>query len=501
MAEIGEIVTKDASEIRTDVLRTIKNGLIKQGVENPNVGPNSDFYVIATALGNELAVVQANGIVRADGQMPDTATEDDLKRWGDLLERQTQPAAGSVGSVVIEASATTTIETGRELTDDAGLRYAVEVGGTYADGAAVPIRAISTGSATNHDEDDVLQWVVAPPFCSDKVTVATGGLVNGIEIEDDEVLRSRILAVMRNPPGAGNWEHAVEIAEESSASVQKAFCYPAAQGPASVQVTVLAAPTATNKSRVVASSTMNGIVDPYVKGKLPRPADVIVTTVSDVNTDVAFGLSLPEAPTASPPGLGGGWTNGTPWPTPDGVTTFRCTVTAVASSTQFTVDAQTAPTANVTRIAWLSSTDWKLYTGLVTSYSGSAGAYVVNVDVAFTDIAVGAYIWPECQNAQDYIDAILEQFALMGPGERTSNASALVRAFRHPVPSSSWPYSIGAPILRALSDAGDEVLSTQFLHRYDGTTTITGTSGVLTPTPASLPNVYTPRHIGLYRSP
>ena len=503
MASLNEFTVKDAITIRDDVLRTIKNGLIKQGVSSPQVGPNSDWFIIATALGNELAVVQANAIVKADQQMPDSAIGDDLKRIATLLDLEKQKAAGSIGTITITASAISPIVTGAQLTDDAGLRYEVTVGGNYATAASVTIRAVDTGFATNHAAGDTLRWVSAPPFCDDNVTVAAGGLTNGIDAEDDEVLRTRVLAVFQNPPGAGNWEHVAEVAEESTSSVQKAFVYPAVQGPSTVHVAVTAAPTTTSKSRVVASATMNGTVEPFIKGKLPTHAHIVITTVTDVNTDVAIGLSLPEAPTASPPGPGGGWTNGTPWPSVDGVDYFRVTVTTATSSTNLTVDARTAPTVNVSRIAWLSTVDWKLKTALVTAFTGVAGAYVVTIDAPFTGIGVGAYIWPECQNAQTYVDALLKSFSLMGPGEKSSNASALVRGFRHPPPSTGWPFAMGPAMLRAISDAGDEVLDTTFLHRTDGTTTKTGASGVLTPqVPAAVtdaPTQYIARQVGFYR--
>lgn len=500
---LKEFVVKDAVTIRDDILRTIKNGLIKQGIASPYVGPASDFFILATALGNELAVVGASAVVKADAQMPDSATGADLARIGAILGLSKQGEAGSVGNITLESSADSPIETGRELTDSAGLRYRVAVGGTYANGAAVPIEAIDTGYATNHAAGDTLQWADAPPYSSDKALVASGGLTNGIDSENDEVFRARILAVFQNPPGAGSWEHCAELAEESTSSVQKAFVYPAVQGPATVHIAVTAAPTDDSLSREVASATITGTIEPYIKGKLPTHAHVVVTTVDDVNTDVAIGLSIPEAPTANPPGPGGGWKNGTPWPAPDGSATFHCTVTAVSSSTVFTVDATTAPTAGVTRVAWFSPYDLTLYTALVTAYSGSSGAYVVTLDRPFTDIAVGCYVWPDCQNAQAYIDALIAHFALMGPGEKTSNVSALVRGFRHPLPSTSWPYALGPAMLRAVTDAGDEVLAAQFLHRTDGTTTSTSVAGQVVPqVPGAVtdaPKIFVPRHIGFYR--
>lgn len=502
---LKQLVVKDAITVRDDVLRTIKNGLIKQGVQTPYVGPASDWHITATALGNEIAVIGANAIVSADAMMPDSAVGTDLKRQADIFELTEQAAAGSVGTIVITASAVSPIETGRELTDAAGLRYEVTIGGSYANGATVPIRAIDTGDATNHAEGDILQWVSAPPYCSDKAAVGPGGLVNGIDAEDPEALRARVLAMYRNPPGAGNWEHVAQLAEESSPSVQKAFVFPAVQGPSTVHVAVAAAPTASSKARSVATATLNGEVSPYVIGKLPTHAYVVLTTVEDVDTDIAVALSIPDAPTANPPGEGGGWTNGTPWPNVDGTSAFRVSATSVTSSTVFTVDASTAPTPNVTRIAWLSPTEWKLYTALVTAYSGSAGAYEITIDAPFTGIEAGAYIWPECQNAQVYVDAILDAFALMGPGEKTTNTSALIRGFRHPTPSTAWPYSLGPAMLRAVTDSSDEVLAAQFLYRTDGTTTLSGASGQLTPqVPVAVtdaPRILVPRHIGFYPIP
>jgi uncharacterized phage protein gp47/JayE len=506
MAGIREFVVKDAIAIRDDILRTIKNGLIKQGVASPNVGPNSDWYIIATSVGNEMAVVGANAVVKAEQLMPDSATGADLERIAAIFDLEKQPAAGSIGPVVIEASADSPITTGRRLTDSAGLIYEVVIGGTYADEDSVTIRAVSKGYDTNHAEGDVLQWETAPPYCSDKVTVGEGGLVNGIDAEDDETLRARLLALLQTPPGAGNWEHVAEVAEESTSSVQKAFVYPALEGPATLHVAVAAAPTDTNKSREVASATMTGTVDPFVKGKLPTHAYVVVTTVADVEVDVAIGLSLPEAATANPPGPGGGWTNGTPWPAPDGTSSYIASVLTVTSTTQFSVFTDTAPTANVSRIMWLSPYDWTLYSALVTSYtapSGPGAGYEITIDTAFPDIAVGCYVWPECQNAQTYIDELLAEFALMGPGEKTSNASALVRGFRHPTTGGGWAYKLGPAMLRAVTNAGDEVLAAQFLYRTDGTTTALGSSGTLTPqVPGSVsnpPNIFTPRHIGFYR--
>ncbi len=503
MAALKTLVVKDATTSRDDILRTIKNGLIGQGVSDPNVGPTSDFYNIASGLGNELAVIGANGIVATEAQMPDSAQDADLTRVTDIFALSPQAAAGSVGSVVIVSTASAAIATDAELTDSTGQRFKVTTGGTYANGASVPVAAISVGESTNHDAGDLLTWSSAPPFCSDKVTVDVGGLTNGADAEDNEALRARLYAKLQDPAGSGNWEHVVETLEASTGSVQKGYAYPAVEGPSTCDGVVTAAPTKTNKSRAVAAALMTGTVTPYATGALPRFGLLTVTTVVDTNADVAFALALPSAPTANPPGPGGGWLNGTPWPAPDGSATFRCTITAVTSTKVMTCDATSSPTADVSRIAWLSPYDWTLYTAVVIQVSGVSGAYVITLDKPLVGITIGSYIWPECQNAQLYVDAVLAQFALMGPGEKTTNASALLRGFRHPPPSTSWPYALGPHLLHAITEAQDEVDAAQFFHRTDGTTTATGSSGQVVPqVPAAVanaPRVYVPRHIAFYR--
>lgn len=505
MATLNTFVTRSSNVIRDAILRVIRVGLIERGVSAPNVTPGSDWYVEAQAIADQLVVVEANGALKADELMPDTATGTALARIAAIFGLSKQPAAGSVGAIVLTSSGATTIATGTQLIDGDGLAYEVTTGGTYSDGDTVPISAIDTGIKTNREAGYYLRWVSTPILASSKAAVATGGLTNGIDEEDDEALRGRLLTLLQNAPGSGNAEHVAEMAEASTSSVQKAFVYPAIQGPATVHAAVTAAPTETNKSREIASATMTGTVSPYVQGHLPEHVYSVITTVADVNADVAFGLSLPEAPTASPPGPGGGWVNGTPWPAPDDSSTFRCTVTAVTSTTQFTVDATTSPTANVSQICWLSPYEWKLYSALVTAVSGTSGAYVVTLDKPFTGIATGCYIWPKCQNAQAYVDAVLAAFALMGPGEKTTNASALVRGFRHPRTAAGWPNTLGPHLLRSISSAQTEVESVQFFHRTDGTTTVTGSSGTVAPqVPASVsdpPNIFVPRHIAFYRIP
>lgn len=505
--QLGAFTTKTVRDTHDDYLRTIRNGLIQNGIANPQLGPGSDEDLYATAIANELAPVYANTVIKADAQMPDTAAGDvpagqlvgaDLQRLMATVGLAPRPAGPSSGFITLDCSATTTIPDGSQLIDSAGTRFQVQTPGTYANGALVPVIAVDTGSKTNHAAGDVLQWVVGPPYCNTKQLVASGGLTGGAEAEDTETARARLLDRLAHPPGSGNWSQLAGYAEKSTPIVQKAFPYPAVNGPSTAHVAVVGYTSATSKSRVVDALVMSGTVVPYVLGKMPEFVELVTTTVVDQPVDVAVGLSLPASPQASPAGPGGGWVDGTPWPAISGVQTYA-NVLAVTSSTNFTVNAPTPPTAGVSHICMVDPVTWKLLRAKVLTVSGATGNYVITIDTPFPNVTAvnlilgttGSLICPDAVNMQAYVDALLGAFALMGPGEKTSNVSALTRGFRHPLPQMAWPYSLGATQLKTISNSGAEVLDVAWYFR-----TLTVPSVPVSV--ASAPNQLIPRSVGFY---
>ena len=466
--------------------------------------PGSDFYVFAQGVANELEVVESNAIVKADDQMPDSAEGPALYRLCEIYGLALQAAAGSAGPGTLLSSASTTIAAGQVLTDSSGLRYRVLAGGTFASGESLNIEAIDLGASTNNVAGDILRWQTSPAFADEMVTVGLGGLVNGHDAENDEGLRARLLARLRNPPRSGNWEHVAELAEQSSSNVEKAFVYPALQGAGTLHVAVTAAPTATSKLRTVNVAIMSGTVVPYVQGQLPEHAYIVTTTVVNVPAEVSLGVVLPEAPTASPPGPGGGWLDGTPWPD-TGALGRGCRITLASGTSTFTVDALLPPTSGVSRVMWVNRATWSLHSAKVVSFSGVPGAYVVVLDVVLPGALAGDFIFPASVNAQVYLDAIFGAFAAMGPGEKTANVSNLVRGFRRPRPSNAWPYSLGSQMTKRVVDSSLEITDAQFLYRNDGITSLSTSTGSLVPqVPAggvtAAPNIFVPSNIGIYRA-
>jgi hypothetical protein len=501
---INSLVVKDPTTIRDDILRTLKNGLINRGITNPQVGPGSDAYLWATGLANEIAVANANAVIKGDSMMPDSATGSDtaaiadLARIGAVFGIYPAGASTSFGQVVFASSQTGPIVQGAQLLDSSGFRFQVSVGGIYANGATIPISSVDTGSKTNHVAGDTLRWVSAPPYSAPTAIVATGGITGGSDAETTEPFRSRLLARLQNPPGGGNWAQIALFAQGASTVVQQAFVYPAVNGPATVHIAVVGFATAASKARSVDPVILSSVIAPTVAGQVPEFAEIVITTVTNVPTDISIGLTLPSSPAASPAGPGGGWVDGTPWPAISGFGQSYANITAVTNTTQWTINAPTAPTVNVSHIAYVSATNWTLYTAKVLAVSGSAGAYVVTTDTPWPNLVadlalggVGPMVFPQAINTQNYVNALLNQMALMGPGEKTSNTGVLQRGYRHPLPSQSYPYTLGPLTLKAVSNAGNEVLATAY---YLGG----GTTPAVPALVSSPPNILTPRNIGLY---
>lgn len=496
---------KTPSEIRDDFLRTIKNGLIDLGISEPNVAENSDYFILATAVADQISAIFNNIEVQADASFADTALGSDLDRILEIYGLTRRPAGGASGKIAIVTSAITLVPLGANLISATGEVYEVTVGGTYSNGDLIPVAATDTGVKTNLAVDSVLTWTSPPAYTQSTATVAQA-LTGGVDQEDDETARARLLTRLQNPPVSGNWQHVAEISEASEPIIQKAFIYPAANGPATIHISLIGYPSDASKSRVIDSIKLNSIIIPTILGNLPEHIEVTITTVTDEPTDCAIQLTIPLAVSSTSlstgPGTGNGWINTNPFPTPNGSTHYFIPVTSVTDSTHFVIDSpvNTPPTVNITKIQWIDKTDWTIKQGTVTAYTGT-GPYTLTIDTPFVDIAVDDWVFPASVNGQIYLDALLEAFKAMGPGEKTNNIAIFTRASRRPRPQVSYPFTLDSGILRGLINSSDEVQTADFWYRSKGSPTQAATSAVSPTVPTDItdpPNILIPRNIGFY---
>jgi uncharacterized phage protein gp47/JayE len=531
--------SKTQAQIRGDILRTLSNSLRLNGIANPNTGPNSDYYGIADGVATEIVVGVANSVINTQQTMPDTATGSGLDRWLALFGLSRKPATPSSG-VIFPAYALAQGYTlipgsvppaagGAQLLDSAGLRYQVTQSGSYGPGNPsagqpanlyVPVQSVDAGSATDHANGDQLTWVTLVPYVGSQATVGTQNGTDGLEGGNDSEAttdgppRQRLFATLQNPPGGGNWSDVASWARASTPIVQDCGVYPALLGPATVFFAVWQAPqvsgvlSSTSKNRAVAAPVVSGTVVPYVQGQYSTRAAVIGASAANLPVDVCFLLSLPAATTAQPSGPGGGWLDGTPWPSSGG--TIPAAALSVASTTELTVIATTPPQVGVSRVAYISPTNWSLYTATVIASSPSSGPgpYAITLDTPWPNLPLdfASYpltaIFPQSVQQLNYLAAAFTGFGNLGPGEWSTNPLTLVRSFRHPSTASTWFANLDANFLRTMENAGQEVLSAQYIYRSQTAPAVPSAPTITTAEPLALlsppPAIFVPRSISWY---
>jgi hypothetical protein len=275
-----------------------------------------------------------------------------------------------------------------------------------------------------------------------------------------------------------------------------------------------------------------------VLGQLPvvvaNPYATIITTVNNTPSDVSLDLLLPYPVGAPTNGFGGGWQDYIPWPVPDGyyvtinycpitsvqgngtvvngVTGFGITVNAPSSgtfnNTNPNVPAQTynshVPVPGATHIQWVNRSDnagsgWTVVTATVTGALDNGNqtwSIVLDTPLVFADgydfynepgVVSGQYISPAAINAQNYLNTIMLQYALLGPGQTTSSQGLLLLgASRFPGSSGQFPTQLGAHLIKLLETSFPEVYQANY-----------GCNTAANPPPVnSPPNIWVPQNIG-----
>ena len=488
MAEPKEFVVKTREQIRTDYTRTVAAGLVDIGIPNPNVSEGTRDYLIGDALGAFGEDIGNLVQIKANAALPDTAGKNDpeeLFRIARIIKKSLRPAGPSRGKIILATSTNSPvgIPSGAQLVNEAGLTFEVVNPGPYSDGNEILCRSVDTGRSTNIEAGTTLRWVSPPPFVVKTAVVASGGFLYGVDQEDIEGLRERVIDHYANPPGGGNWAQVAEVAERSS-YISRAFVYPGVYGGNTLHVCVVRAPTDTNKSREIDQATIDAFIAPDVIGEFPTFADIVVTSATDNPADISFELNLPPSRLASPPGPGGGWLDANPWPKPYTSDGFA-SVISVTSAVEFVLRAEGTPIVG-SQIAYVSPVDFYVYHGVVQSVSrdnpgGFPNDWRIVVDTVFlseratsTAIAVGDWVSPDAERFDEYVAAALSMFASLGPAEKTTSPGLLPRALRKPAKVYKYPADVGSYALRQMILSGEEVLNADFLVEPSPTPVVSG---------------------------
>ena len=496
-------VPATSGEIRDDFLTDVRLEARKFADEtqvDQITRPGTDWFILATAVGN-LGILQYSNIAKADANSNIlTATGDNLDAIRESLGLPFVNASPASGRVVVSIPVTgaTANFNNEQLVLPNGKRARVDgVHVAIPDQGEVPVVTIDTGADCNAAAGTVLRFVSPPVNVKTETKVSTNApLVGGLDEENDERKRDRIINRLRNVPAGGNWGYVVETSLNALATAQYAFVYPALGGPGSVKVVLTKDidPDQYDFSRAL-SAQATSIVRAALHANMPDEIEIVVSSVTQQATNVALSVVLPAAVSAGGSGLG--WLDATPWP--------ACTAAPVPYINAISSDAKTidvittspAPVVGQTHIAWWSKADQAFYIRTIVSSTVIGGGYQITLDLPLRDhnnapAQVGEYISPAAVNSVAYGKSWQKSMRTLGPGENTADANRLPRSLRRPFLADDWYAALSTKQLNEILSAHAEIVDAAWLYR-----SVTSPS-----TPASVatpPAVLVPGNFGMYK--
>ena len=105
-------------------------------------------------------------------------------------------ATGTVGKIITEDS---------EIQSDAGLKYIIDADYTIPASGEVDISFIAEEAGANYNDDAGIELTFVSPIpgVDTIIIVDTAGVINGLDIEDLDLYRARVLTRKRKPPHGG----------------------------------------------------------------------------------------------------------------------------------------------------------------------------------------------------------------------------------------------------------------------------------------------------------
>lgn len=482
---VGDAAYPSASEVRDRILNAIRYAYDRRGIA-ANILPGSDHFIRAEKYAQRVSIALANNEIAQEAFNPLTATGDDLIALAGVFGITPRAAEGARGPVVVACTGSVSIPAGFQCTAPDGQTYQVITAATVTDGDTINVLATTTGTASDQIAGVVMTWDSAAIGALNPVAeVGAGGITGGADADDDERLRTRLLNHLANPAVGGNWSSVNQWAEESTASVESAYTYPAVRGPASYDVAI----TAVGGDRTL-SAAVRDVVRAYVLSKMPGQNSINVTTVTPNAVDVVISARLPLP--ISGGGSGGGWRDAAPWPAEVTQVTAYNAGTGVA-----TVDSVATPSVGSSIGIWDPDAidengdtgDMREYT--VATVGGVSGAWTITVQNGFAANPLDAYVSAGAEFLVDYARSFRDQVATLGPGEKTDLPELLPLAARKPSPDTVAASALASRQLAALSNTYGEIQNLDYALRVDTGTATARTSPPIPLTTADPPGILT----------
>lgn len=303
----AKFVTPDRSVVRDAFLRSNKFR-----VPNADYGTGTQPYIDAQIVADVVAPIHAEAVACAKATDIADAVGQSLDDWGERLGRARKGATKSQGFVIAQ-TATGGSNVGAGTSGKylpKGSTYEVAVTGVYNDGDLIAVQSVDVGASTILAAGSVITWVSPPTGLKSSALVFENsdgsGVKGGAPAEDDETYRAALLERMRNPPASGNAsQYAITVEDIEGLGVQKAFVYPAWNGPGTVAVAFTMRPGSPGDSRLPNGAQLTQ-VEAILKDAFP--ADDGIAVCSIVEDPIALSLQVTWRGSAN------GWVDLAPWP-------------------------------------------------------------------------------------------------------------------------------------------------------------------------------------------
>lgn len=215
--------------------------------------------------------------------LPDTAEAAELERHASIYGITRKPAIAAIGTANFRGNAGVLVPAGTRLRRADGVEF-LTVGAHTISGASVVIDvAAAVGGVAGNSPGGTQLTVVLPiAGLSSPGSVTSRGLSGGLDEEDDDDLRARLLARIKQPPAGGNAADYVAWATEVN-GVTRAWAYPESMGIGTVGLSFV---TDDDPGGAIPNPTKVAEVSTYIQARRPVTARVFVFAPTPLALDL-----------------------------------------------------------------------------------------------------------------------------------------------------------------------------------------------------------------------
>ena len=220
---------------------------------------------------------------------PDTAESEYLDRWSAIWGVVRKASTFSEYDIDVTGSDGSVLPSGSTFQSVAEIEYLTQSDVTISGGVGtVHVVAVTSGTVGNLETGDELTIVYPVAGIDSTGIVASTNQLSGVDEEDDESLRDRLIERIQNPPQGGSKADYIAWAKEVS-GVTRAWCYPTYLGPGTVGVTFTVDDDPVSK---IPDSTKVDEVKAYIDDDSRRPVNAVVTVFAPVEVPIDFTIQL-----------------------------------------------------------------------------------------------------------------------------------------------------------------------------------------------------------------